>query len=76
MIDQKKLIKESFDVFHIGHDSETTCTKKPQFEFVKSQNLAYGDLVGLLDASNTNNIKPSHIIIFLQTFKVRKKKSK
>ena len=50
VIDQKKLIKESFDVFHIGHDSETTCTKKPQFEFVKSQNLAYGDLVGLLDA--------------------------
>jgi len=50
VIDQKKLIKESFDVFHIGHDSETTCTKKPQFEFVKSQNLAYGDLIGLLDA--------------------------
>jgi len=44
------MLKQDYKIFEIGHDEDVACTKKPQFEYVKSQDLVYGDLVSLLDA--------------------------
>ena len=50
VIEQEAAFKRDYSVFQIGHESGKTCTKKPEFEYCKTQDITYGDLVGLLDA--------------------------
>lgn len=48
VIAQRTTLKE-FEIFQIGYDDNKSRTVTPQFEYNSRMNLAFGDLVGLLE---------------------------
>lgn len=67
VVDQTKQQRES-QQFRIGHEYFDTKTQSPQFEYVPSQDLVYGDIVGLLDATGDSN-RYINSLLWTQIFK-------
>lgn len=72
VVDQTQYLRRNIKQFGIGHEKDNNShTISPQFEYVPTQDVVYGDIVGLLDTTEDAN-RYINTLLWSQIFKKAK----